>query len=273
MSKTAWLIAGGGLKGAFDLPILDHHLSSDGFPDYIIGVSVGAINGAAVACDEFDALEKLYADLRGNGVFGIKNIMRPSIFGNRGLYSLNPLRGHLKKYIDPAKLNCTFGTGIVSRQTSDYYQPLFDQSSNKARMHQAILASSAIAGFHEPYYFRIDGEKHLCSDGGHIHVLPTIPWDVTKVVAIFHKGIDFPDYDKSEVNSLGEAFEWMLSLQFGQQVVNDFEALKHWAAHPANSAVVYAPTKPLGALFDASKQAIQERIGAGLEALRYPMVL
>lgn len=273
MSKTAWLIAGGGLKGAFDLPILQHHLATDGLPDYIFGVSIGAINGAAVACGKLDTLVEFYESIDSRSAFGIPGVMTPALLRSRGLYSLKPIERMLKKHIHAQDLKCSLGAGFVSRLTGDYHQPIHTNESTDKSLHRSILASSAIAGIHEPYTVPIAGQDHVCSDGGHVHVLPRIPWDVTNVVAIFHKGLDIEDRDTCEVDGLFESFEWMMSVQFSQQVLKDYDFLKKWGAHPANRALVYAPHRSLGKMFDASSETIKDRIKAGERALLNPLRL
>lgn len=272
MSKKALLICGGAFKGAFDLPILKHHNVNEF--DYVCGVSVGAINGAMFASGKIDELERIWLAIRGRTpILGVKGFMAPCAWRNSGLYSLNPTLKKLKEHINAKGLHTTFQAGVVSRQDGDYHQLSFDASSSTRRLHRAILASAAMAGIHEPWTVRIKGEPHLCSDGGHIHVLPKIPFDCTSVVAIFHRPIDVPEHEKEEVDGLGEAFQWAMALQMAAQSLADFEQLKHWAKHPANSATVYAPKKSLGKPFDAKRKTIRARIEAGEEALKNPLGL
>jgi len=272
MSKKALLICGGAFKGAFDLPILKAY-DVDEF-DYVCGVSVGAINGAMFASGKLDKLERIWLDVRGKSpVFGVKGFMAPCAWRNRGLYSLNPTHKKLKEYIDAKGLHTVFQAGVVSRQDGDYHQLSFDASSSTQRLHRAILASAAMAGVHEPWTVRIKGEPHLCSDGGHIHVLPKIPFDCTSVVAIFHRPTDIPEREKEEVDGLGEAFQWAMSLQMAAQSLADYQQLVLWAQHPANSATVYAPKKSLGKPFDTKRMTIKARIEAGEEALKNPLEL
>ena len=75
MKKFALVLSGGGFKGAFQIGALrrlrNHWSSIDpggsGMKfDVIAGVSVGSLNGVLTACNEFDALEKLWLDIGGN---------------------------------------------------------------------------------------------------------------------------------------------------------------------------------------------------------------
>lgn len=75
MKKFALVLSGGGFKGAFQigaLRYLRHNWSkvqpgsNDMKFDVIAGVSVGSLNGVLTACNEFDALEKLWLDIGPN---------------------------------------------------------------------------------------------------------------------------------------------------------------------------------------------------------------
>lgn len=76
MKKFALVLSGGGFKGAFQVGALQYLKqnwktinpeTTDVMKfDVIAGVSVGSLNGALVACDEFAALEKLWLDVGGN---------------------------------------------------------------------------------------------------------------------------------------------------------------------------------------------------------------
>ena len=75
MKKFALVLSGGGFKGAFQIGALRYLRqnwskvqpgSNDMKFDVIAGVSVGSLNGVLTACNEFDALEKLWLDIGPN---------------------------------------------------------------------------------------------------------------------------------------------------------------------------------------------------------------
>jgi NTE family protein len=75
MKKFALVLSGGGFKGAFQIGALRilrsnwHLLDPDGGPlkfDVVAGVSVGSLNGVLTACNELDALDKLWRDIGTN---------------------------------------------------------------------------------------------------------------------------------------------------------------------------------------------------------------
>jgi NTE family protein len=73
MKKIALVLSGGGFKGAFQVGALEYlrqnwttiNPESDGIMkfDVVAGVSVGSLNGALLACNEFEALQKLWRDV------------------------------------------------------------------------------------------------------------------------------------------------------------------------------------------------------------------
>lgn len=75
MKKFALVLSGGGFKGAFQIGALRHlrqnwSLINPGSNDMkfnvVAGVSVGSLNGVLTACNEFNALEKLWHDIGSN---------------------------------------------------------------------------------------------------------------------------------------------------------------------------------------------------------------
>lgn len=75
MKKYALVLSGGGFKGAFQIGALKHlknnwsQINPDNSVmkfDVVAGVSVGSLNGALTASNEFDELEKLWLDIGTN---------------------------------------------------------------------------------------------------------------------------------------------------------------------------------------------------------------
>jgi hypothetical protein len=274
MSKTAWLIAGGAFKGAFDIPILEHLVAEHGLPDVIGGVSVGAINGSMTAVGKLETLRKIWEAIDDESfLLGVKGFMRPAFFRNKGFYSLKPTQRLLRKHLKAEDLRCLFQPGWTSRNGGFYDQPTFDGTSNTNRLHRHILASAAMTPFHEPWIVRKGGRDHIGTDGGHIHVLPQVPWDVTNVIAIFHVSPGIEERAISEVNGRMEAIKWAISIQMTAQARADYAELQYWAGHGQNSATVYIPGESLGSMFDAKRETIRKRMDIGVEAIDNPVTL
>lgn len=73
--KTAWVLAGGGSLGAVQVGMLRALVEFGARPDFVVGASVGAINGAYFAgrpdAAGVDALEQIWCGLRRDDVFPI----------------------------------------------------------------------------------------------------------------------------------------------------------------------------------------------------------
>src|SRR5215212_8971811 len=74
---VAFVLSGGASLGAIQVGMLRALLDHDIRPDVIVGTSVGAVNGAFLACRDFDAdaveeLAELWLDLRRGHVFPLE---------------------------------------------------------------------------------------------------------------------------------------------------------------------------------------------------------
>ena len=69
--RTAFVLGGGGLLGAVEVGMLRALLERDIKPDLVLGTSIGALNGLAVARDPslkaLDALADLWREVAGSG--------------------------------------------------------------------------------------------------------------------------------------------------------------------------------------------------------------
>ena len=63
--KTAFVLGGGGLLGAHEVGMLRALAEAGITPDYVVGTSIGAVNGAFVAADPDGAADRLTELWRG----------------------------------------------------------------------------------------------------------------------------------------------------------------------------------------------------------------
>src|SRR6266511_1897959 len=170
-SKFAFVLGGGGHMGAYEVGMLRALLECDIRPDLVVGNSVGALNGAAIAADPtvstLDRLEEGWISLDKSGIFagsvfaGAANLVRT----RTALHSNRPLRT-LIEWLLPVKrfeeLTVPFQcvAASIERAAEHWFTsgPLLD----------AVLASSAVPGVFPPV--AIDGEHYL--DGGLVNSLP-----------------------------------------------------------------------------------------------------
>jgi len=166
----AIVLGGGGVLGATQVGMLRALLESGFRPGLVVGTSVGAINGAAIAADPtaegVAALTKLWGSLADAGMFTDTMLARVSTLARyrTHLYSPAPLRELLTSYL-PA----TFDDLVVPFQC-------VAASIEKACAHwfsagpltDAVMASCAVPGLLPPVQI---GAEHFL-DGGLVHSIP-----------------------------------------------------------------------------------------------------
>ena len=169
--STAFVLGGGGHLGAHEVGMLRALLERGIVPDLVLGTSIGAINGAAVAAEPTVAAVRRLADMwtgfeRGD-VFGGSVLARlgtlartrTHLHGNEGMRRL--LAAALP--VDRIEaLQIPFECVAASIETASEHWftsgPIVD----------AVLASSAVPGILPPV--EIDGEHFL--DGGIVNSIP-----------------------------------------------------------------------------------------------------
>lgn len=170
--SVAFVLSGGASLGAIQVGMLRALVDHDVRPDLIVGTSVGAVNGAFLACREFtpetvDELAALWLDIRRGEVFPVAPLTGLLGFlGTRAnLVPGGALRRLIVRHIDRERLEdlptplhviaCDLLTGQEVRLCEG---PLVD----------AVLASAAIPGVLPP----VDWRGRLLIDGGVINNTP-----------------------------------------------------------------------------------------------------
>jgi NTE family protein len=170
VSRTAFVLGGGGLLGAAEAGMARGLLEAGVVPDLVLGTSIGAINGAALAADPTpeaaNRLVEMWAGLAADDVLG------GSLLGRIGellrtrtsLHSNSSLRRLLQEYLPErfedlaAPFQCVAAS--VERASEEWFSegPLIDP----------VLASAALPGVFPAV--EIDGEHYL--DGGLVNSIP-----------------------------------------------------------------------------------------------------
>lgn len=170
-TPVAFVFGGGGHNGASEVgmlqALLEHHIT----PDLIVGTSVGAMNGAAIAGDpSIEVVQRLREEwlsidterIFGGSVFsGAVNLVR----NKTHLHSNRALRQFLEEVL-PARTFEELAVGFqcvaasIERAEEHWFSegPLID----------AILASAAVPGVLPPV--ELDGETFV--DGGIVNSIP-----------------------------------------------------------------------------------------------------
>jgi NTE family protein len=169
--RVAFVLGGGGQMGAHQVGMLRALLERDVLPDVVVGTSVGALNGAAMAADPsppaVDRLEAEWSSMVRSGVFagslftGAVNLFRTrtSMHSNRPLRELIDRVLPAKRFEDlPVPFQCVAAS--IERAAEHWF--------TKGSLTDAILASAAVPGLLP--VVEIDGEHFI--DGGIVNSIP-----------------------------------------------------------------------------------------------------
>ncbi len=168
---VAFVLGGGGHLGAHEVGMLRALLERGIAPDLVVGTSIGAINGAAVAGEPTVAAAERLAemwvgfersDVFGGSVLGRLGTLartRTHLHGNEGLRRLLGEALPAQRIEDlPVAFECVAASIEAAAEHWFTSGPLVD----------AVLASSAVPGILPPV--EIDGEHFL--DGGIVNSIP-----------------------------------------------------------------------------------------------------
>lgn len=172
MGLTAFVLGGGGMLGAAEVGMLQSLAERAVHPDLVLGTSVGAINGAAYACNPgpvaADRLAQMWAELGSSDVFGGNVVAQLSTLARSSgthLYTADRLRALISAQVPAERIEdltvpfqCV--AACVERAAAHWFTggPLVE----------AVLASCAVPGLLPAV--RI-GDEHFL-DGGLVNSLP-----------------------------------------------------------------------------------------------------
>jgi NTE family protein len=166
----AIVLGGGGVFGATQVGMVRALLESGIRPGLVVGTSVGAINGAAIAAEPSTAgvenLAGLWASLGEAGMFTENVLARASTLARyrTHLYSPAPLRKLLHAHLPQTFADLVVGFQCVAASIERAGAHWFSSGP----LTEAVLASAAVPGMLPPVV--IDGEHFL--DGGLVHSIP-----------------------------------------------------------------------------------------------------
>ena len=170
-ATVAFVLGGGGKLGTAEVGMLEALTAAGIVPDLVLGTSIGAINGAAIAADPtvdgVRALRELWDGVESSGVFGGRLVdrVRHMAIERTSLHSNEPLRRLLERALDhrriedlPVRFQCV--AACIETARAEWFDdgPIID----------AVLASSAVPGLLPTV--RI-GDLHYM-DGGIVDSIP-----------------------------------------------------------------------------------------------------
>jgi NTE family protein len=168
---VAFVLGGGGLLGAHEVGMLRALLEAGVRPDLIVGTSVGAVNGVAVAAEpDLDAVVRLahfWTELEHHGLFTGSLLSRLGTLARTrvSLHTHDALRRLVDEHV-PAR---TFEELVVPFQcVAAHVESAAEHWFTSGPITDAILASCAVPGLLPPV--EIDGQTYL--DGGMVHSIP-----------------------------------------------------------------------------------------------------
>jgi NTE family protein len=173
--RVAFVLGGGGVRGAVEVGMLQALLERGIHPDLIVGTSIGAINGALLAAEPrltvVDRLTAAWASPQASAVYG------DGFFAQAGravrtrthLNSADPLRELIE---DGVGAGATFADLEVPLQVvAAAVERAAERVFAEGPLVPAVLASAAVPGFFPPV--EIDGEHYI--DGGVVNSIPISP--------------------------------------------------------------------------------------------------
>ncbi len=170
--SVAFVLGGGGVLGAVEVGMLRALLSAGVRPDLIVGTSVGAVNGAVVACDPTvevtDRLARLWSSPEARAVYGDSLPRRVGRLMRTGthVHSPEPLRLALEREVGAER---TFADLAVPFQCcAASIERAAEHWFSAGRVVDAVLASTAVPGLLPPA--EVGGEHFV--DGGIVNSIP-----------------------------------------------------------------------------------------------------
>jgi NTE family protein len=157
--------------GAHEVGMLRALLEREIRPDLVVGTSVGALNGVAVAAEpalvSVDRLAEAWRNLTASGVFGGSVVERAATLAQSRthLHSNRPLRSLLERLLPVSRFE---DLAVPFQCVAACIERAAEHWFSEGPLVPAILASSAVPGILPPV--EIDGEHFI--DGGVVNSIP-----------------------------------------------------------------------------------------------------
>src|SRR5439155_21396548 len=161
--RTAFVLGGGGNLGAVQVGMVRALIEHGIKPDVILGCSVGALNGAAIAGDPSIAgaerLANIWCNLRSGEVFPATGITSVVALLRKGRHSLGSNTG-LRRLVEELATFRTFEEATVPFQVvATSLTTGSERWFHSGPILEPILASAALPAVFPPV--KIDGELHV----------------------------------------------------------------------------------------------------------------
>jgi len=230
---TALVLSGGASLGSTQVGMLRAALESGFSPDLVVGTSVGAFNGAVVACHRersADVLDAVWRAVDRAAVFPEGVLQRAvllartrrHLFSNRALQRLIDDNLPFQKFDELA-----LPLGVVATDVRSGRPVLFTEGP----LRPALLASAAIPGL----FPHVQHEGHELTDGGLVANVP-----IRQAIAMGAKSALVLDagqacHERRAPAHLAETLAYAASILLRNQVTSDVRAVAR------NNLVVHVP--------------------------------
>lgn len=198
-NKRGLVLAGGGARGSYQLGAWQALRDLNWKPDIVVGTSIGAINGAMVAADNFEGARKLWVEMTTSQIFNIEideklpltqRIMEAAMqFGKAAITQGGVDTGHLREvlasFLDEdvvRKSSIEYGLATTHMETLKPKEMFIGDIPN-GELADYIIASAAIFPAVKPQ--EIENQKYV--DGGFYNNLPidmALGHGATEIVAV-----------------------------------------------------------------------------------------
>lgn len=168
---TGFVFGGGGRWGAVEVGMALALTESGHVPDLIVGSSIGALNGAALASDPTSAgaerLRLAWSELQGSGILDSSLVGRMRTMGRRriALHETSELREVVAGFLEVDRFE---GLAVPFQCVAASIERAAEHWFESGPLIDAILASAAVPGLFPPV--RIGDESYY--DGGLVNSVP-----------------------------------------------------------------------------------------------------
>jgi NTE family protein len=296
--RTALVLPGGGAKGAFQAGVLQI-LREQGFTyDVISGISVGSLNGAMLATDQFDTMIEAWKHLTPKQVHRKKTLLglaRRYLQYKIGLgkppvskYDNGPLHNLLREHLLNKPTVVAFTFGFVKLETGRYIRASIPHQESHTINEQdirRILASTAIPVVFNP----VSIGDYQCVDGGLRDISPireVLPYNPHRAIIIPTKPIDGnprPVQSRDIIDIAFRSIDIMMDEIFYEDIAR-FLTINHLVRQADDEGVelrhrtgriyrhvhplIIAPKEPLGDAMDFSNDNVRRLMQVGRDRAR-----
>jgi NTE family protein len=191
---VAWVLGGGGLRGASEVGMAKALAAHGLQPDLIVGTSIGSLNGAVLASAPIEqsvpSLSRMWEQMRASSVFGESLFTRTRHLLNHWthFHSNDPLRKLVQRWVPYAKLE---DAHVMVQACAACIETSSEHWFADGPVVDAVLASCALPGVLPPV--EVGGRHYI--DGGVVNSIPVsraIELGATEIYVLHVGNIDDP---------------------------------------------------------------------------------